>query len=253
VIHNEDDKEVNNGDQVAVLELMVVSVEHRFLFSGRGVRASTRARKEEKHSPATGGDNPGSRLATSSQSDNSNIGIVSWTTFPKPRTSVVMDTLDLLSRVERRKASATDLIEWATEALVRGQDSPSLRLLAGLGRVEHDEAESLFRASIAELGIEVPDLRELHLRTMRRRGIKESGDERTVSVGGVVFEGRIEESECNRCGLFVIYYVKYDAYFCPFCREWLDRQCSDPECEYCRPRPSVPPSVGGSSESGRSA
>ena len=48
-----------------------------------------------------------------------------------------------------------DLPEMATEALVRGIDSPSLRLLAGQPRNDVRYSADLFLAALDELGIEV--------------------------------------------------------------------------------------------------
>lgn len=49
-----------------------------------------------------------------------------------------------------------DLPEIATQALVRGVDSPSLRELAGTSATEVREAADLFRAALDELGSPVP-------------------------------------------------------------------------------------------------
>lgn len=45
------------------------------------------------------------------------------------------------------------LIEAALRALLEGVDSPSLVLLAGLGRSEESEAQDLFRATVSELDL----------------------------------------------------------------------------------------------------
>jgi hypothetical protein len=34
-----------------------------------------------------------------------------------------------------------------------------------------------------------------------------------------------------------IYIEKYDGYACLICGEWMEKQCSDPQCEYCKDRP----------------
>ena len=62
-------------------------------------------------------------------------------------------------------------------------------------------------------------------------------------MDGVVFEGRIDELECDQCRGFVIYHAEYDAFFYPLCRVWKERPCTDRECECCRSRPSLPPGV----------
>lgn len=33
---------------------------------------------------------------------------------------------------------------------------------------------------------------------------------------------------------------KHDAYWCEECGEWIERKCSDPECEFCKDRPEKP-------------
>jgi hypothetical protein len=50
-----------------------------------------------------------------------------------------------------------DLPEIATDALVRGLDSPALRMLAGQPRGDVRESADLFRAALDELGIDLPD------------------------------------------------------------------------------------------------
>ena len=67
-----------------------------------------------------------------------------------------------------------DYSRWAEDALEQGLDSPSLRILAGLGsRTTYFEAEPYFRRSMAELGIALPtvdeSLRRLYLREVARQ------------------------------------------------------------------------------------
>lgn len=52
------------------------------------------------------------------------------------------------------------LPEVAVRLLVEGRDSPALRRLAGLGESEIDEAASLFRQSLLEMGCMLPTPRE---------------------------------------------------------------------------------------------
>ena len=47
--------------------------------------------------------------------------------------------------------------EIATDALVRGLDSPALRVLAGQARWDVRDSSELFRVVLDELGIELPD------------------------------------------------------------------------------------------------
>ena len=53
---------------------------------------------------------------------------------------------------------ASDYVDWAVEMLVRGHDSDSLRILAGLGPpASSSEAEGYFLRSARELGLRIPD------------------------------------------------------------------------------------------------
>ena len=46
---------------------------------------------------------------------------------------------------------------------------------------------------------------------------------------------------CPYCGNEKLYiYWKYDAVCCPCCDIWIEKACSDPNCEYCAKRPSTP-------------
>jgi len=71
------------------------------------------------------------------------------------------DRVDELRRAVWRRAAGfaypEDLPDIAASALAQGVDSPSLRVLAGLGRRD-DTAEilTLYEAALAESGIEVP-------------------------------------------------------------------------------------------------
>ena len=53
--------------------------------------------------------------------------------------------------------ASEDLPEIATEALVRGLDSPALRVLAGQSRDDVRDSADLFRVALDELGIDLPD------------------------------------------------------------------------------------------------
>lgn len=61
-----------------------------------------------------------------------------------------------------------DLPEIATDALVRGLDSPALRILAGQPRNDVRESADLFRAALDELGIDLPDPDSAHWHLARR-------------------------------------------------------------------------------------
>src|SRR3954452_16663594 len=53
--------------------------------------------------------------------------------------------------------ASEDLPEIATEALVRGLDSPALRVLAGQSRDDVRDSAELFRVALDELDIDLPD------------------------------------------------------------------------------------------------
>jgi hypothetical protein len=55
----------------------------------------------------------------------------------------------------------------ATDALVRGLDSPTLRQAAGVSPRDVHDAEDLFRAAVAELGIDLPHEQEALWRLVR--------------------------------------------------------------------------------------
>ncbi len=60
-----------------------------------------------------------------------------------------------------------DLPDIAADALARGIDSPSLRLLAGTSRSDVREARDLFVEAMAELGVDLPDKAEGTLAMVR--------------------------------------------------------------------------------------
>jgi len=75
-----------------------------------------------------------------------------------------------LDQAAGRHVQPEELIRLAVDALLAGVDTPSLRMLAGLGRNEELEARGLFRAVLDELDLsaEVPE-RELDaLRSLAR-------------------------------------------------------------------------------------
>src|SRR3954452_10133462 len=61
--------------------------------------------------------------------------------------------------------ASEDLPEIATEALVRGLDSPALRILAGQSRDDVRDSADLFRGALDELAIDRPaaDSAQCHL------------------------------------------------------------------------------------------
>lgn len=46
----------------------------------------------------------------------------------------------------------------------------------------------------------------------------------------------------GRCDIHGIgqYDEKYDVFFCPICDDWLEKKCSDDDCDYCKNRPLKP-------------
>lgn len=47
--------------------------------------------------------------------------------------------------------------------------------------------------------------------------------------------------KCYLCGESGVRSDQYDAYYCVECGIWLERECGDDLCGYCRRRPEVPP------------
>lgn len=45
---------------------------------------------------------------------------------------------------------------------------------------------------------------------------------------------------CESCNLSTSLDVGYDSYICSLCNKWIEKQCSDDECEYCVGRPDNP-------------
>jgi hypothetical protein len=64
-----------------------------------------------------------------------------------------------LEQAAGRPVRSTTLIQLGLDALLADVDSPSLRMLAGLGRREESEAQALFDAVVDELGLraQIPD------------------------------------------------------------------------------------------------
>lgn len=58
-----------------------------------------------------------------------------------------------------------------------------------------------------------------------------------------VFGFIIQEEVCSVCNSKKVYYDKHDAKFCPVCNIWLEKQCSDEGCDYCKVRPEKPLSL----------
>lgn len=65
-------------------------------------------------------------------------------------------------------------------------------------------------------------------------------DQQLVSVRGRIIEGWVVEAQCLECHEAAVYYVAFDATFCPTCNRWLQLLCDDPDCVHCRCRPEKP-------------
>ena len=73
-----------------------------------------------------------------------------------------MDLEEALALTAMGRPPLDELPQVATEAMLAGSDSPSLRLLAGLDLEKFDQRDAgdLFDAATAELGWEIPSLFE---------------------------------------------------------------------------------------------
>jgi hypothetical protein len=46
---------------------------------------------------------------------------------------------------------------------------------------------------------------------------------------------------CKLCQNNTVYYNdEYDAFYCINCNEWLEKNCGEPNCEFCKNRPEKP-------------
>lgn len=62
-----------------------------------------------------------------------------------------------------------------------------------------------------------------------------------VTIDDIEFYGGIQqESHCTTCKSNLIYYDRFDSYFCPKCNRWTESKCDDPHCRYCPNRPEKP-------------
>jgi hypothetical protein len=52
--------------------------------------------------------------------------------------------------------------------------------------------------------------------------------------------GNILPETCGKCCTAIIYSSYADSKLCGKCNEWLESNCGDPECDYCRERPERP-------------
>ena len=62
-----------------------------------------------------------------------------------------------------------------------------------------------------------------------------------VIIDGLEFYGHLVRKQfCSKCKFNLVYFEKFDAYFCPKCNSWTEPTCSDPSCKYCAKRPQSP-------------
>ena len=96
-----------------------------------------------------------------------------------------------------------DLPQVATDALVRGQDSPSLRLLASQSRSDVRDSADLFRSALHELSIEPLDAESAHWLLIRQT----SGDIVAGRVDPIIAADRFRKSshEMQDCGDLLIF------------------------------------------------
>jgi len=71
--------------------------------------------------------------------------------------------------------------------------------------------------------------------------IKELRDKGIVIIDNHRIRGflDVDGRKCD-CGTILVYYDKYDTYFCPKCNKWTESKCNDPSCDYCKNRPKMP-------------
>ena len=90
------------------------------------------------------------------------------------------DAIELLVKAEQGVLEGKELVSWATQALVVGQDAPALVTLAGLDLDSApllSESMPAFRTALAQLGVAVPSNRE---ELLRGHGLEIA---RQISVG----------------------------------------------------------------------
>lgn len=52
-------------------------------------------------------------------------------------------------------------------------------------------------------------------------------------------EMSVKTDLCPNCKKLRCYSGKYDAYYCSYCKIWLEKNCGDETCVYCDKRPTV--------------
>jgi hypothetical protein len=83
------------------------------------------------------------------------------------QTDIRHDAVELLAKAERQRLVCQELVDWATQALAAGWDTPALVALAGLDLGATpilSDGMPLFRAALEQLFVSVPGDREHILR-----------------------------------------------------------------------------------------
>jgi len=62
-----------------------------------------------------------------------------------------------------------------------------------------------------------------------------------VSKSSFHFDGYVQYPVyCETCNHVKLFDIDHDAHFCPLCNVWIDKKCSDPNCDFCSTRPEKP-------------
>jgi len=75
----------------------------------------------------------------------------------KAAAALPLEVRRLLVNLWTGKTDGKSLVDWATDQLVAGKDSPALRILAGLSGADSREVQEYFQKAVAELRIEFPN------------------------------------------------------------------------------------------------
>lgn len=73
-------------------------------------------------------------------------------------------------------------------------------------------------------------------------GVKERDYSTKCSSCNQAREMMVDEDNygINTDGKYWCYSYKYDSFYCHICKIWVDKRCSDVECEYCTKKPEIP-------------
>lgn len=70
--------------------------------------------------------------------------------------------------------------------------------------------------------------------------ISEDNNTGEVIIDDKRIAGFIFDERCKKCKTFLIYFEKYDSYFCAYCNEWQEKECGESGCDYYKNRPATP-------------